>query len=182
MDAPSVLLPCETSPHRGLGIGSEALRTALTTADAWVARLVCRAFRDRCPHRPGEMWSVVTSPERCRLAQTLGLDGGRICTWAAQRGDLYLLQWARSCGCAFGPWSFLYSAEVRAYMEANGEVAPLCGDYHDLARAGLDGLCNSLDSLFGKPSTRPVSAGIVTDGSVAVLVCMGMLCALGMQR
>jgi hypothetical protein len=95
---PTVLVPCDVSPHAGLALGSDVLRATLSRADAWVARLVCRAFRDRCPRGPCRLISIFASPARCQLAFDLGYGDLDFCYCAGRAGRLDLLKWALARG------------------------------------------------------------------------------------
>ncbi len=94
----AALAPCCSAPHVGLALGSDDLELALTSTDAWVTRLVCRAFRDRrAPERPS-IASRVTSPARAALAIELGWTAEGLCCEAAHDGALATLEWARATG------------------------------------------------------------------------------------
>jgi hypothetical protein len=94
----SVLRPCDAAPHAGLALGSDALRLALAETAPWVARLVCRAFRDTCPPGEATQSSAVESVARLELAIELGLPTDHLCAAIAYHGHLEVLQWAASVG------------------------------------------------------------------------------------
>ncbi len=49
---PSAALDPWNGRHTGLALDEATMSLALIATDAWVARLVCRAFRDGCPREP----------------------------------------------------------------------------------------------------------------------------------
>ena len=59
--------------HAGMALDCNELALALECTDAWVARLVCRAFRDRCDRRDASPLSAVQSVARLQLALALGM-------------------------------------------------------------------------------------------------------------
>jgi hypothetical protein len=67
----------------------------LAPGDAWVARLVCRAWRDACA-RPAcaRASTAVTSVERLRVAMQCRLAPAAACRAAAASGALDVLRWA----------------------------------------------------------------------------------------
>lgn len=79
-------------------LAADELELALASTDAWVARLVCRAFRDGCPRRPAGVLSAGTSPARCRVALQCGLPRYDVCQVAAALGRVDVLEWARREG------------------------------------------------------------------------------------
>ncbi len=83
----------------GLALGSDELELALASTDAWVARLVCRAFRGRCERRAPIRESAVQSVARLELALTLGMSSALVCRHAARAGRLAVLESARASGC-----------------------------------------------------------------------------------
>lgn len=116
----------------------DALAAMLATTDAWLVRLVCVAFRDACPPRPGSASSAVTSPRRCRLAIALGFPTCRVCaaaalghertlTWAVRRGyrwDEVVQVDARPVVSRAGLWIAL--ARVPAWL-----ARPVCRAFRD---------------------------------------------------
>jgi hypothetical protein len=83
------------------GLDADELALALASADAaWVARLVCRAFRDACPPRAPH--DVAASVGRCRLAAELGFPTDRVAHEAARAGSAEVLAWAAECGYPIG--------------------------------------------------------------------------------
>ncbi len=85
----------------GLPLSGDELELALAHTDAWVARLVSRAFRDRCESGAGATDSTVQSVARLELALALGAPRRNVCGAAAAAGRLQVLQLARANGC---PW------------------------------------------------------------------------------
>ncbi len=86
-----------------MGLCDDELKMALAATDAWVARLVCRAFRDRCERRDATLVDAVQSVARLKLALELGADRLYVGRAAARAGKLEVLQWARDHGCKWGP-------------------------------------------------------------------------------
>jgi hypothetical protein len=108
------LVPCCVAPHAGLGLGREALESALTQTTAWVARLVCRAFRDARPPRAPH--DVAASVGRCRLAVELGFPTDRVAHAAARAGSAEVLAWAAECGYPIGVERCVRTATVNGHL------------------------------------------------------------------
>ena len=70
--------------------GSEGL------AMCFLCRFVCRQWRNLLPLPP-----LPTTGERRDLIQKSKQRSSAVCDWAASRGDLKMLMWARENGC---PW------------------------------------------------------------------------------
>jgi hypothetical protein len=109
----------------GLPLGSDELELALASTDAWVARLVCQAFRDRCERRDVSVGSAVQSVARLELALALGIPRVDVCESAARGGHLATLQWARANGCDWGLFACEAAAsgghlDVLQWAHANG--------------------------------------------------------------
>jgi hypothetical protein len=110
---------------RGLPLSRDELELALRMTDAWVARLVCQDFRDRCEPRNATRQSAVRTIERLELAFALGMGRLRVCEFAARGGHLEVLQWARANGCGWGISTCHEAArgghlEVLQWARANG--------------------------------------------------------------
>lgn len=113
---PSAALDPWNGRHTGLALDEATMSLALIATDAWVARLVCRAFRDGCPREPqsgverpacrafrdggphGPPSGVAASVERARWAIRIGCPSARVCREAAGTGRLDVLRWAWSRG------------------------------------------------------------------------------------
>ena len=81
-------------PHH-MSVSGDILSAVLAIVDAWVARLVCRAFRDHCAAAlPNLIASAVGSPETLELALALGVDPKRAAPVAARGGHIATLEWA----------------------------------------------------------------------------------------
>ena len=107
----------------GFPLSRDELELALLTTDAWVARLVCRGFRDRCDRRDATLSSAVQSAARLELALALGMPRSNVCHQAARGGHLGVLQWARANGCEWDSRTWHFSARhppVREWLAANG--------------------------------------------------------------
>jgi hypothetical protein len=88
------------APTREMPLDPPTLELVLGWTDAWLARLVCRAFRHSAP--PGRVdAATVSSPERLELARSAAgwSKPDNLCSWAAENGHLAVLQWARANGC-----------------------------------------------------------------------------------
>jgi hypothetical protein len=87
-------------PTRQLPLDPPTLGLVLGCTDAWLSRLVCRAFRTAAP--PGCVdAATVSSPERLELARAAAgwTETKDLCDRAAAKGHLAVLQWARANGC-----------------------------------------------------------------------------------
>jgi hypothetical protein len=119
---------CPYEQHAGLDIGLEALEQALASTEAWVARLVCRAFRDACVPTPNAASRAVESLDRCRVAVQSGLDLRVACDHAASVGAVAILQWARVwerpwCSRIWAAAAWAGSFETLEWMRLMGDTS-----------------------------------------------------------
>jgi hypothetical protein len=99
-----------------LPLSPDELELALASTDSWVARLVCRAFRDRCSRQDASAKSAVQSVARVKLAISLGMPRRSVYRAAARGGHLATLHWA--CGA--------HEPSIRSCLEVYGRRTGAC--------------------------------------------------------